>query len=77
MIQRARLRLGPGDHGQRMSYDEYLAGDYQPGYKYELIDGELYVSPEANRAHDWVEWGLLRAFGKNDFQLPSSCVQLQ
>ncbi len=60
MIQRLtqKPQLGPGDHGRRMTYAEYLAGDYQPGYKYELIDGELYVSPEANPEHEWVESGL-------------------
>ena len=64
MIQRLtqKPQLGPGDHGRRMTDAEYLAGDYQPGYKYELIDGELYVSPEANRDHDWVEVGLFKQF---------------
>jgi Uma2 family endonuclease len=57
MIQRSTQtrQLGPDDHGRPMTYAAYLAGDYQPGYKYELIDGELYVSPEANADHVWVE----------------------
>lgn len=46
------LRLGPGDHGRPMTYDEFIAGDYEGGYRYELIDGRLYVSPEANFSHD-------------------------
>jgi Uma2 family endonuclease len=49
------LQLGPADHGRPMSLDEFLAGDYEAGYKYELIDGRLYVSPEANLPEDWVE----------------------
>jgi hypothetical protein len=40
-------KIGPEDHGLPMSFEEYLAGDYQQGYHYELIDGRLYVSPEA------------------------------
>lgn len=49
------LRIGPHDHGRELTYDEFLAGDYDEGYKYELIAGELYVSPQANFPHDWVE----------------------
>lgn len=48
------LRIGPHDHGREMTYDEFLAGDYEEGYKYELIDGELYVSPQPNLPHDIV-----------------------
>src|SRR5687768_14222795 len=42
------LRIGPHDHGREMTYEEFLAGDYEEGYKYELIRGELYVSPQPN-----------------------------
>jgi len=52
------LKLGPKDHGRPLSYQEYLAGDYVEGYHYELIDGRLYVSPEANlseyRVENWL-----------------------
>lgn len=37
-------RLGPADHGRRMSYEEFRAADYRAGHKYELIRGRLYVS---------------------------------
>jgi Uma2 family endonuclease len=46
------LRIGPRDHGREMTYEEFLSGDYQEGYKYELIRGELYVSPMPNPPHD-------------------------
>jgi Uma2 family endonuclease len=49
------LRIGPHDHGRELTYEEFLTGDYQEGYKYELIRGELYVSPQASFPHDWVE----------------------
>jgi Uma2 family endonuclease len=62
MIQQAKRHLGPADHGRRMTYDEYLAGDYQEGYKYELIDGELYVSPQPNLPCEMLENWLLRKF---------------
>jgi Uma2 family endonuclease len=46
------LRIGPHDRGRAMTYDEFLAGDYEEGYRYELIRGELYVSPMPNPPHD-------------------------
>jgi Uma2 family endonuclease len=47
MVMPTVLKIGPADHGRRMSFDEYMAGDYQEGYQYEIIDGRLYVSPLA------------------------------
>jgi Uma2 family endonuclease len=38
--------LGLADHGRQISDDEFEAADFEPGYKYELIDGRLYVSSE-------------------------------
>ena len=57
MIQRSieTLHLGPADHGRRLSYDEFMAADYQEGHKYEIIDGELYVSPIPNLPFDLLE----------------------
>jgi Uma2 family endonuclease len=50
-------KIGPADHGRPMTLEEFLAGDYEEGHRYELIDGRLYVSPEANLPDDWVaEW---------------------
>src|SRR5262245_3256727 len=42
-------KIGPEDHGRPMTFDDYMAADYQEGYEYELIRGRLYVSPKANR----------------------------
>ena len=51
------LKIGRCDHGRPMTLDEFMAGDYEEGYRYELIDGKLYVSPTANFPEDWVnEW---------------------
>ena len=49
------LQMGPRDHGRSMSLDDFLAGDYQEGYQYELIDGKLYVVPLPNLPEDRVE----------------------
>lgn len=51
------LRLGRGDRGRTLTLDEFLAADYEGGYKYELIDGKLSVSPAANLPENAVqEW---------------------
>jgi Uma2 family endonuclease len=51
-------RLGPADHGRPMTLEEFLAAGSVEGYHYELIDGELYMSPQPNlpenRVEDWV-----------------------
>ena len=56
------LKFGPADHGRRVSDEEAESGDYVRGYKYEVIDGRLYVSPLPDLPHDWVEMFLLRKF---------------
>jgi Uma2 family endonuclease len=49
------LKIGPADHGRPLTLEEFLAGDYAEGYKYELIDGKLYVSPQPNLPENLVE----------------------
>ena len=53
-----KTKLGPADHGRPMTFAEYMAGDYEEGYKYELIDGRLYVSPlpdlPQNQIQEWI-----------------------
>jgi Uma2 family endonuclease len=48
-------KIGPADHGRPMTRDEFETGSYEEGYHYELIDGRLYVSPEANLPENRVE----------------------
>src|SRR5438067_675961 len=48
------VKLGKLDHGRRMTLEEFQTGDFQEGYRYELIDGRLYVSPWANFPEDCV-----------------------
>jgi Uma2 family endonuclease len=55
-----KRKLGPRDHGREMTYEEFMAAPYRLGYHYELIDGRLYVSPQASRPHDWVEKFIFR-----------------
>ena len=34
-----RARLGPTDHGRRMTLDEFREADEEAGYRYELARG--------------------------------------
>jgi Uma2 family endonuclease len=49
------LRIGPADHGRSIAYEDYAAAAWADGYQYELIDGRLYVSPQANLSEGRVE----------------------
>lgn len=53
------LKLGPKDHGRSIaSLDEFMSASYKEGYQYELIDGKLYATPQANlpenRNEEWL-----------------------
>jgi Uma2 family endonuclease len=50
-----KLQLTPSDHGKRLSLDEWDNADCLPGYKYELIRGNLYVSPVPNQPENFLE----------------------
>ena len=53
------LRYGPGDHGRPLAFDDFMEGDYEEGYKHELIRGRLYVSPKPSVPHDRMETRVL------------------
>lgn len=41
---RPQLRIGPADHGRRMTWAEFLAAEEQEGYRYELARGVVETS---------------------------------
>ncbi len=41
----ARLRLGPASAGSRLTPDEFDAAEFDEGFRYELVNGVLVVSP--------------------------------
>ncbi len=45
------LRLGPADHGRKMSLEEYHDADFVEGYRYERRQGSLVVIEVANPPH--------------------------
>lgn len=50
-----RLRLSHRDHGRELTYDQFLTASYEQGFRYELIEGRLYVSPLPNYPHAFIE----------------------
>ena len=59
----ATIKLGPADHGRRMSREEYEAASGEEGYRYELIRGRVYVTAAPNMPHGHIVWWLnLRLF---------------
>jgi Uma2 family endonuclease len=51
------LKLRPADHGRTISAEEFEAARGEEGYRFELIDGKVVVSPVAELDHDSVlEW---------------------
>jgi hypothetical protein len=39
------LKLGPKDHGRPLSLEEFRSAEAREGWRYELIDGKVYVWP--------------------------------
>jgi Uma2 family endonuclease len=54
------LKLGPADHGRPLTLDDFDSAEFEPGFRYEIIDGRLYVSPTPNPAENILEQWLYR-----------------
>src|SRR6266852_5361684 len=50
----ATLKLGPADHGRIVPFEVFEHAPWEEGYRYELIDGRLYVSPVPEAPHEVV-----------------------
>ena len=62
-----RLYLTHEDHGRELSWDEFIGADFEEGYRYEMIEGRIEVSPAASSEHeDCIEWlkELLRVYAR-------------
>jgi Uma2 family endonuclease len=47
--------LGPADHGRPMSLEDFESYAAEEGYRYELIDGRVYVSPQPDMPQNSIE----------------------
>jgi Uma2 family endonuclease len=63
-------RLGPADHGRPISNAELAASRNQSGYKFEVIDGRLYVSYEPDLPEDRIEEWLHSRIKSYTFEHP-------
>jgi Uma2 family endonuclease len=51
------LQIGPNDLGRLMTLEEFEQADFEPGWRYELIEGILTVSPAPELPHDRIfDW---------------------
>lgn len=59
------LKFGPADHGRAITREEARKARWQEGYRYEIIDGKIYVTPIPNLPHDRILRLILNAV--NDY----------
>ena len=55
-----QLKFGPTDHGRPVTEEELDGAEYAEGYKYEIIDGRFYVSPQPSFYEERLERWLRR-----------------
>jgi Uma2 family endonuclease len=64
---RTQLYLTPNDNGRPLTWEEFSTARGEEGYRYELIEGRLEVSPAPNLPHEllrkWIE-RLLERYGE-------------
>lgn len=58
MSTASTLRIGPTDHGRRLTLQEYLDAEEVEGYGYELARGVLEVTQVPDDPHGLIEWFL-------------------
>jgi len=52
-----KSKLSPRDHGLPITDEELAISEFVQGFKYEVIEGRLYVSYEPDAPEDWVtQW---------------------
>jgi Uma2 family endonuclease len=56
-----QLKLGSADHGRPVGSDDFDAAEFEPGFRYEVIDGRLAVSLEPDPAENELELWLFAA----------------
>ena len=68
-------RLGPADHGLRMTLDEFREADTEEGYRYELARGVVEVTQVPNDPHGFVTCNFLRAIARYDDRHPGRILR--
>jgi Uma2 family endonuclease len=71
-----RRRIGPADHGRRMTLDEFIKTDFQEGWLYELARGVVEVTEVPDPWHGRIVGELVRLFILYDGDHPG-CIEYQ
>jgi Uma2 family endonuclease len=61
-METTRIRIGPRDHGRRMTLDEFWDAEETPGCRYELARGVLEVTEVPNDDHGQIVHNLHEEF---------------
>jgi Uma2 family endonuclease len=72
----ATRKLGPADHGRRMTREDFDPIPGEHGYRFELIRGRVEVYPRPEDVHGWVLGWLLRHLSLYTVDHPESVNQI-
>ncbi len=65
-----RIRIGPADHGRRMTLEAFIKADFVEGWLYELARGVVEVTQVPKPRHGRVVWRVARLFINYDERHP-------
>jgi Uma2 family endonuclease len=65
-----RRRIGPADHGRRMTLDEFIEAEFEEGYLYELARGVIDVTEVPGPSHGRIVRRVARLFDDYDDDHP-------
>jgi len=71
-----RTRIGPADHGRKMTLEEFWEAEDQPGYLYELVRGVLEVSEVPGDAHWQIIHNLHESFSDHNRRHPGVILRI-
>jgi Uma2 family endonuclease len=69
-------RIGPADHGRRMTLDEFREAEEEPGYLYELARGVLEVSEVPADDHGQIVDNVHEALSRYRHEHPNEILRL-
>ena len=69
------IRIGPADHGRRMTLEEFLDAEETPGYRYELARGVVEVVEVPDDDHGYVVCNIYRAIARHDVAHPGRILR--
>ncbi len=64
MATASSLKIGPADHGRKMTLEEFLDAEETEGYLYELARGVLEVTEIPNDPHGDLQWFLMDSLAR-------------